>query len=374
MYSLNIEMDGLLSGMVYDNERMYSGFGGIGMTILLQLQSQDPVNEMAETIISFIPDLLGAILILVIGGIVGLVLGGVVASVLEKVGLDQYVRGTPLDNGESRRLSRAVGTLVKYFVYYITLMAVAGFLGIQVLSDLLSNIGSYLPVILGAVGILIVGFIIGRVLEDIVADLVGGFGVEPYLDGTPLENLTKERGLGGLVGQVVALYVYFLTILAVADTLQIPVLSGLLTSITTYIPQLIGALVILLVGIWLGDWVGKIVADTDGSKLTTYAGVGVKVLIYYITVTITLQRAGFDASILTTFFTIVVGAIAGALAIAFIIAVGVGGALGSKDYIADNIADWVESAQESVAIEESENGENSAIEEGEDGEGGATAE
>jgi hypothetical protein len=355
-----MKIDGLLSGMVYDGERMYSGFGSIVPSILLQTQMQQPIDEMAANIISFIPDLLGAILILIIGGIIGWGLGGAVTSVLRDVGLNQYVRGTPLDDGDGGRLAQALGSLIQYLVYYLTLMAAAGFLGIQVLSELLSNIGSYLVVILGAVGILVVGFIVGRVLEDIVADLVGGFGIEPYLDGTPLEGLTKERGLGGLVGQVVALYVYFLTILAVADTLTIPILSGLLTSITAYISQLVGALVILLVGIWLGDWVGKIVADTDARKLTTYVGSSVKVFIYYITITITLQTAGFDASILTTFFTIVVSAIAGALAIAFIIAVGVGGAFGSKVYIADNIDDWVESAKGSVSIEEREDGEDGA--------------
>jgi hypothetical protein len=353
MCSLNIGMDGLLSGMEHDTEWMYSSFGGIVTSVLLQIRAQQPINEMGANIIAFIPDLIGAIFLLIIGGIIGWLLGEAVTSSLQEFGLGRFVRGTPLDTGDGERLSGALGSLVKYFVYYLALLAAAGLLGIRMLSELLSNIGGYLPTILGAAALLIAGFVVGRVLEDIVADLVGDFGIDPYLEGTPLEGLTKERGLGGLVGQIVAIYVYFVTIIGVADTLNILILTQLMTTITAYIPELVGALVILLVGIWLGDWASETVADADTRQVTNSLGTGVKVLIYYISITITLQTAGFDASILITFFTIVVGFAAAAIAIAFIIAVGVGGALGSQDYIADNIADWVESAQESVAIEES---------------------
>lgn len=323
--------------------------------IVLQLGGEQILGDIASDVASFLPRLVAAIIVLIVGWILGRLLGGVVTTVLQEANFGRFVRGTPLGDKDSdgEGLSRGLGKLLKYFIYYLAVLAAADILGIRILTQLLSDIGAYLPVILGAAIILVIGFIIGRVLEDIIADLIGGFGFDVHLRGTPLEGLTARRGLGGLIGQIVALYVYFLTLIAAADTLNIPILSGLLTTITAYIPQFIGGFIVLLVGIWLGDWIGTQIADTDTRRLTDLIGTGIKIFIYYLTITMALQTAGFEASILNTLFTIVMTALFGALAIAFIIAVGVGGALGSKEYIADNISDWVEGAQESVSLEDS---------------------
>jgi hypothetical protein len=314
---------------------------------VLQAGGMDFINQIVSKIVGIIPAIIAAIIILIIGWIIGKLVGGAVSTVLQSLG-----GALPLDDDDSETLGSALGKLVKVYIYYLAFLAAANVLGIQILTQLLSSIGSYLPVIIGAAIILAIGFVIGSILEDIIADIIGGAGLGSALEGTPLEALVDDRGLGGLIGKVVALYVYLLAVLAAADTLQIPIISQFLSRITAYLPQLIGGLVVLLVGIWVGDKIGEVIASTDSRKITDYAGVFVKVFVYYLAVTIALQTAGFSVTILRTFFTIVVSAFAGALAIAFIIAVGVGGALGSKDYIADNIADWVEGAQESVSIEE----------------------
>lgn len=322
---------------------------------MFQLRDRSVLGGVVSDIVSYIPQLVGAILILLVGWIVGRLLGGVVTTVFKKADIDRFVQsdGDESEDEESAvGLASGLGKLVKYFVYYLAVLAAADVLNVPILTELLSDIGAFLPVLLGAVAILVVGFVVGRVLEDIIADIIGGFGVDPHLEGTPLERLTTRRGIGGFVGWIVALYVYFITLLAVADALNITILSNLLSTITVYLPQLIGGVAVLLVGIWVGDWLGTLVADTDQRRLTDYVGTGVKVLVYYLVVTMALQTAGFDASILSSLFIIVMTALFGALALAFIIAAGVGGALGSKDYIADNIDAWMSNARESVSIED----------------------
>lgn len=321
----------------------------------LQLSDTNIMGDTISQVVSYIPQIVGAILVLLVGWIVGRLLGTVVTTVLKKADIGRFVRGSALGGDEEDGgvgLASGLGKLVKYYVYYLAVLAAADVLAISILTGLLSDIGGYLPVILGAVLILVLGFVVGRIFEDIIADIIGSFGFDPYLEGTPLEQLTARRGIGGFIGWIVALYVYFIALLAAADTLNIAILSDLLATIMAYIPQFIGGVVVLLVGIWIGDWVGELVADTDRSRLTDYAGVGVKVLVYYLVITIALQTAGFGASILNALFVIVMTALFGSLAFAFIIAVGVGGALGSKDYIADNIAGWMGSARESVSIED----------------------
>ncbi|WP_233738246.1 mechanosensitive ion channel [Halocatena pleomorpha] len=324
---------------------------------MFQLRDRNVLGDILSQIISYIPQLIAALIVLLVGWIVGRLLGRIVTTVLKKADVERFVPGGDGDgrdgtDGGGVGLARGLGKLVKYYVYFIAVLAAAEILAIPMLTELLSDVGAYLPVILAAVVILLVGFIIGRVLEDIIADLIGGLGFDMHLTGTPLERLTERRGIGGLIGQLVALYVYFIALVAAADTLNISVLSNLLNTITVYIPQLIGGAAVLLVGIWIGDWLGTQVAETDHSKLTDYVGIGVKVIVYYLVITMALQTAGFNASILNTLFVIAMAALFGSLAIAFIIAAGVGGALGSKDYIADNIADWMRNARQSMSFED----------------------
>ncbi len=325
---------------------------------MFQLQDRNVLGDIISQIISYIPQLVGALIVLLVGWIVGRLLGRIVTMVLKKADIGRFVpsgeddgRGDT-DDGKGVGLSRGLGKLVKYYVYFIAVLAAAEILAIPMLTELLSDVGTYLPAIFGAVLILLLGLVVGRILEDIIADLISGFGFDLHLEGTPLERITGRRGIGGLIGQVVALYVYFIALLAAAGTLNITILSNLLNTITVYIPQLIGGAAVLLAGIWLGDWLGTQIAETDRKRLTDYVGLGVKAIVYYLVITMALQTAGFNASILNTLFVIAMTALFGSLALAFIIAAGVGGALGSKDYIADNIADWMREARRSASFED----------------------
>lgn len=232
---------------------------------VLQMGGQDLLGNTISNVVSFIPQLISALIVLIVGWIIGRLLGGLVSTVLQKAGLGRFLQDTPLGDGDGDdRFARVVGKFVKYYIYIFVILTAANILGIQILTQLLSD---------------------------------------------------------------------------------------LLTALTVYAPQLIGGLIVLLVGFWLAEWAGSHVADTDRRRLTDYAGVGLKIFIYYIAITMALQTAGFEASILNNLFYIIMTALFGALAIAFIIAAGVGGALGSKDYIADNIAGWVESAKASVSLQ-----------------------
>ncbi len=325
------------------------GNGGI---VLQQVLQQVPsfLQDTVASIVAFIPVLVSAIVVLIIGWIVGRILGGITTRILEGIGLSDYAQDTPLESEGEDGVASALGTLVAYLIYFYAILAAANVLGIQILSQLLSNIGQFLPVVLSAIVILVIGFVIGRVVGDIIADLIGEFGLEGYLRDTPLENITAAvGGFGGIIGTLAEYYIYFLTLLTAADVLQIPILSRLLNNFAGYVPTLIGGLIVLFLGILLAEFVEDVVADTDASRLTTLIGLGVKLFIYYIAITIALNTIGFSTTVLTTLFTAAVTAFFGALGLALAIALGIGVGWGSKDYVAENIDDWMASARSSAS-------------------------
>ncbi|WP_254273572.1 mechanosensitive ion channel family protein [Haloarcula marina] len=324
-------------------------------TLLLQASIQDTITSTIGDVIAYLPTLLAALLVLVVGYVVGRVLGGLVTRVVERIGVAKYTRGTALDSGDGDNLARILGKLVAYYVYFVAILAAANILDIPALSTLLGDIGAYLPVILAAVVVLVLGFVVGRIVGDLVADFVGGFGIGPYLRDTPLERFGDTEGeFGRLVGTLVTYYIYLLTLLTVADIVEIPALSELLATFVTYLPALAGGLVVLLVGIWLAERLGALVAGTDESRVAGLAGIAVKVLVYYITVTIALSAIGFDTTALTNLFTAFVAAFFGALAIALAIGIGVAVGLGGQEYVGENIDDWMRSLRGTAAEMEDE--------------------
>jgi len=303
----------------------------------------DALNQAVVDAIDYLPTVVGALLVLLVGYVVGRVLGGIVTQAIRRIGLGQYVSDSAVDEvARSDSIARAIGKIVSYYVYFVAIVAAAGILDITTLSDLLSDLGEFLPTVLGALVVLIIGFIIARIIGDIVAGIVGGFGIGPYLQGTPLERFGDQTGeFGRLVGKLVTYYVYLLTLLAVADILQIDTLSTLLNTFSSYLPALVGALIVLVVGIWIAERVGALVSESDESRLAHLAGIAVKILIYYITITIALGTMGFETAVLTTLFTTFIVAFFGALGLALAIGIGVAVGLGGKEYVAENIDDWM---------------------------------
>lgn len=314
------------------------------------MQVDDAIDQAIADAIEYFPTLIAALVILLVGYIAGRILGGIVARIVRRIGLGGYTEGTAIEgSGDGDTAARALGKIVAYYVYFVALLAAADVLQIAQLTQVLSELAEFLPVVLGALVVLVVGFVVARIVGDVVGDVVGGFGIGSYLRGTPIERLgDTEREFGRIVGQFVTYYVYLLTLLAVADILAISALSELLNTFAGYLPALAGGLLVLLVGIWVAELVSDAVLEMGDGRSIRVTGVAVKLLVYYITVTIALAAIGFEIAILTNLFTAFVVAFFGALAIALAIGIGIAIGLGGQDYVAENIDDWLSSAQEAI--------------------------
>lgn len=317
----------------------------------LQETISDAIQQTIADAIAYLPTALSALLILVVGLIVGRIVGGLVTRVVDRIGIGRYTRGTAVEEmGErdaSDSIATALGKLVAYYIYFVAFVAAADVLDIPQLSEVLGDLAAFLPVILGAVVVLVIGFVVGRVVGGIVADVVGGFSIGPRLRDTPFEQFGDETGeVGRIVGLLVTYYIYLLTLVAVADIVEIDALSDLLDTFAAYLPALAGGLVVLLVGIWVAERVGALVAESGDTAATHWAGLAVKLLIYYVTATIALATIGFQTAILTGLFTAFFAAFFGAFAIALAIGLGVAIGLGGQDYVEENIGGWMASLRD----------------------------
>jgi len=209
---------------------------------------------MAEDIISFLPVIIAAIIVILIGYGAGSIVGRAVNTVIEKLGLERAFdksRTGKTFRSAGLDLSTFVGGLAKAFVIILAVSFAIELLNIQgTLGSYLTVIASYLPRLLG--GILVIVF--GTVLVDFLATLVGQT-LRPIFPEKKAEiaDMLQNMLMLGLIAVVLFI------------ALDLMLLSGSL------VYPLITGFVIIGTGIALTDGLIKSITD-DHKEFASVAG------------------------------------------------------------------------------------------------------
>jgi small-conductance mechanosensitive channel len=137
-----------------------------------------PLQDVLSTFLSYIPQLIGAIVILIIGYIVAKVLQAVVGRVLQAIGFDGWMEKGGIkqffDRAETNQTPHSIlGKLVFWFVFIIALTMAADALGIPQVSAVLGQLIAYIPNIIAAILILILAALLANFVSGIVRGATG---------------------------------------------------------------------------------------------------------------------------------------------------------------------------------------------------------
>ena len=196
--------------------------------------------------------------------------------------------------------------------------------------QMLTRIMAYLPVLLGALIILIVGWIVAKAIRRLVDWLLKVVRFDVMADKAGISEVIRKGDLKISAGEVVSKLVYWLIMIMVlvmtVDALGLPKTSDVLASLFAYIPRVIAALLVLVVAMFLASFVSGIVSTAAGNakmpKPELIAGISRWAIIIF-AATIALVELGIAPLLVTTTFNIILGGIVLALALAF--------GLGGKD-------------------------------------------
>lgn len=134
---------------------------------------EESFQSVSDKLIQFLPQLVIAVLILLIGWILGVLLGRVVSEIIRSVKLDDALKragvAEVLRKGDIVLNSgRFVGTLIKWFIIVIFLVAALDILHLQQVTEFLDRVLGYLPQVIVAVFIVLIATILGDVMGRIV--------------------------------------------------------------------------------------------------------------------------------------------------------------------------------------------------------------
>ena len=205
-----------------------------------------------------------------------------------------------------------------------------GNLIVDPIREMLTRIMAYLPVLLGALVILIVGWIVAKAIKRIVDWLLKVVRFDTLADKAGISEILRKGNLEVSAREVVSGIVYWLAIIMVlvmaVDALGLPKASDVLASLFDYVPKVIAALLVLVVAMFLASFVSGIVSTAAGNanlpKPELFAGISRWAIIVF-AVTISLEQLGIAPLLVTATFNIILGGICLALALAF--------GLGGKD-------------------------------------------
>jgi small-conductance mechanosensitive channel len=202
----------------------------------------DAIMQMFSSIILYLPNIIAAIIILLIGWIAGRIIGGIVAKFLDRIGVDDALRKTSVGEAIEKSGTDVVAffdLIVRWFIYLIAILAAANVLQLEFLTVLISGIVAYLPNIAAFLIILIAGFI----LIDFFADFLIGWGESQNVE------LIKP------ITMLLRVFFYFVVVMLALTQLllDLTIVYIFITPIAWGIGIGIGAAIAIIVGLGLKD-------------------------------------------------------------------------------------------------------------------------
>jgi len=215
-----------------------------------------PLSGMINTLVP-------AIVLGVVAWLVATLVRVVVHKVLGATSLDEKL--VDADRPKRPPLSRTMGDVAYWLVLLLFLPAIVGTLQIDALTAPLSNMISdmlgMLPNLIAAAVIGVVGWIIARVVREVVTNLLVATNVDRF---TQENEDTRGIKLSQLGGTLVFIVVIVPTIIAALDALRIEAISrpltGMLDEFLLAVPNIIAAAAILLLAWFIGRFVAQLVA------------------------------------------------------------------------------------------------------------------
>jgi hypothetical protein len=142
----------------------------------LAVDYQGGIENAWSNVITFVPKLLAALLILLVGYFVAKAVAGILNKVLERVGFDRVVERGGVRQVLARSRYDASDILAKLAFWTIMLLVLQlafGVFGANPVSDLLRGLIAYLPNVFVAILILVIAAAIARAVTDLLSNLLG---------------------------------------------------------------------------------------------------------------------------------------------------------------------------------------------------------
>ena len=275
------------------------------------------IQLLLAQIFEYIPNVLAAGVVMLVGWFIARVVRQVVEGLLKAIGTDQA--GQRLGLSETRSLSEIVGLILYIFIFAVALIAALDALDIAAITipatQMLSTFINVIPNLVGAALVLILAYYIGRLIANLIRDLLSGIGLDtvPEKLGITWSGTTT---LSQWVGYLILLAIMLFATVSAAELLGSSALTEILNVFIAFFWKVVLAVVIFAIGLYFANLAYNAVMKA-GFNQANFIGRMAQIAIVIFAAAIALREIGVANEIINLAFGITLAAIGLAAALAF---------------------------------------------------------
>ena len=295
------------------------------------------------TLIGFLPTIVAVLVLLLVAWILAKVLRTGTRKLVRATGIDKKLgKGEDPQDESQFPVAQGAGTAVFWIVWILFILAILQVLGVEGIFDsivlVFERIFIAIPLIIGALLILAIFYLVGRLLVSLVTKVLHNLNFDelPVRLGLTKSPPTGSSSATNVVGYIIMVFIMLFALMMAANLLGFSAVNELIAVLTQFLGLVLLGFVIIGVGIFVANFVANILrAGARSESLVSFARISIIVL----SVLLGIRAMGFADNLILLGFGLALGAAAIAVAIAF--------GLGGREVAGELLARWTKTGSSS---------------------------
>jgi Conserved TM helix len=222
----------------------------------------NPFAKLMGDVMGYLPNLLAGVVLSLVAWLIATVLRALAVRALGATSIDEKLSS----EAGMKPMSQNAGNVLFWVVILMFLPAVLNAFRmnglLQPVSHMVDKLLEMVPNGVGALVIGGVGYLVARVLQGLVTNLLGAAGADGLNERVGLDNTVR---LSSLAGNLAFIFVFVPSLIAALDALKIEAISKpatqMLGQMLSAVPQIVAAVVILLLTWYVSRFAAKLLAS-----------------------------------------------------------------------------------------------------------------
>lgn len=281
----------------------------LGMTNVL-----DPVKNLLNNFLTFIPNIVGAGLV----GYIGYMLATIVSELVGLSG-DTIQNLIPkLKLPENLDLVNILKKLVFIFIFIPLLITALNILNMDAISvpatHMLEQFFAAIPRILVATIILIFFVVGGRFVSQLLTDLLESLKINTLLDSMNLQGLSTKTNIPKIIGNLAFFFIVLFGLMTAIEKLEFTKLTEILNTVAGVAGNILFGMIILVIGNWISAVAHNALAKNNNNQFVASI---LRICILAIFLAMGLKTMGIGDEIINMAFGITLATVAITIALSF---------------------------------------------------------
>ncbi|MDA9129158.1 mechanosensitive ion channel [Candidatus Gracilibacteria bacterium] len=281
--------------------------GGLGLQEIVT-----PIEGILNQMVGYVPNIIGAGIILAVGVFVARLVKQIVSSILNASKIDAMAAKVGVKNVS---LANIGGTLVYVFIMIPLAISALDKLGIETISgpakEILAEILAILPDLIGAIALVGITYIVANFASKLVGDLLKSMGFDNILSQVGVQ-LNLKSSLSQIASKLILVVSMLFAFVEAGNMLGLTIVSDMVEQFLEFGGAVLGGAITIFIGMIVANMVATAMRSASNSKAVVSF---VRIAIIILSVAIGLGQMGIADDIINLAFGLTFGAIAVAAAL-----------------------------------------------------------